>query len=119
MDLTFYALYYCTLHPLNKLLGTTQSKSNTYTYNNIVCHTVFIFQNTDIKTHRRSASCFVWVLIGSHTVMKEHELQVFQNKVLQKIYRGGKNDIMGNFDSRVIINFMSCTVWFTQRNLEA
>ena len=47
-------------------------------------------------------------------MMKEHESQVFQNKVIQKIYRGGKNDIMGNFDSYVIINFMSCTVQFIQ-----
>jgi len=56
--------------PLIKPVGTTQSKNNTYTYYNIVYHTVFIFQNNDIKTHRRPASCFVWVLIGSLTVMK-------------------------------------------------
>lgn len=102
------------IKPLIKPLSTTQSKNSTYTYYNIMYHNAFIFQNTDIKTHRRPDSCFVWVLIGSLTVMKEHESQVFQNKVIQKIYRGGKNDIMGNFDSYVIINFMSCTVQFTQ-----
>ena len=94
-------------------MGTTQSKNTTYTYYNIVYHTVSIFQSTDIKTHRGPATCFVWGLTASLTVVEEQESQEFQNKVLQKIYTGGKNVIMGNFDSYVIINFKSCTVLFT------
>jgi len=58
---------------LIKPLGITHSTNNTYTYYNIVYHTVFIFRNKDIKTHRRPASCFVWVLKGSLTVIKGHE----------------------------------------------
>jgi len=107
MDLTFYVPYYCTLNPSSNQWAKHKVKT---------IHTlIIILRITLCSSSKKMISKYTEdlpaVSYGSLTVMKEHESQVFQN-YSKKTNRGEKNNIMGNYDSYVIVNFMSCTVRF-------